>query len=355
MHLGLQRGSRVLFRAMKIHQVDNIGAAFTSEWNRVVVNHEIRVTGSDGSEGWVDEDDNGDFVLMTKNKATGQVEKAEAERDEGRLKLGYSPLREKRFGFAALQTFGDTTGPAVGAKNCVMDCLNDPENGAHKMSIVSRKPCLAIEGHGMLLGAIPNGFPYYALGHWLLLMAVLLGNVLKYPHVPQLMTYEFFKNLVRLAAEAAEWVLGWSDLHAGATADHAHAHLFRSKRPLPAETWLQWQIGGMRYLVGYPAGCLVFDTSADVDTLWRAICRLQANKAPFNLVVRGHQAYLFGRAKGGEVVPEAPWGVLAICELMGYHIISNKTVFETVREQVLFEAMRKTTIPIEELWGMIRA
>ena len=99
---------------------------------------------------------------------------------------------------------------------------------------------------------------------------------------------------------------------------------------------------------------MVFDTT-EPDTIWRAVSALRAMGVPFNLVVvRGQTAYLFGRAKGAGIVPEAPWGVLAISELMGYHIIADKTAFETVREDTLFAAMRKTTLSIEELWAIIR-
>jgi len=210
---------------------------------------------------------------------------------------------------------------------------------------------MIITGAPSTLAASYNAFPYTADGHLLLVPCRNKLDKLEFPHDHQRMNLGMLKGLLSIAAALPEWLIGFSAIRAGASQDHWHAHLLRCET-LPVERALPVRVDAFCYPFGYPAGCLIV-ANATSGSLMPVVERLRSHKVPFNLMLRGETAYVFGRRHGAELVPEFPTGTIAISELCGRLLVSHEAIWERLTESIIAEALRKATYPVEKLLDLV--
>lgn len=327
----------------RIASADILAADLKAQWWELADNRELDTIAGDGARGGIVLDEKGQLRWEAVDKNGNQIAHVERKRDCGPFQVVQNKLRGRRPNDAGALRFGPPSQPQPDGFYC--------ERPDHPLS-VNRRAYVAIElSDGRQVALVRNGFPFNMHGHWLAFLAKFIGSEIGYPWREQSLSFEIIKLMFDLAGTLGrEYCVAYNPPLLGATQWQLHFHV-ELVGEHPVERAVRIPLAGGGAFPLYPAGCLISENNSPA-TLWAWIRRLAEAGIGANLLMRDHVAYLFPRRSGIGVLPEFPaGGVIAFSELCGMFICSSSdALFEALDENSLRDALRRTTLPVDEAW-----
>jgi diadenosine tetraphosphate (Ap4A) HIT family hydrolase len=231
----------------------------------------------------------------------------------------------------------------------VKDCFFACQQPANPLSLLRRDIHIQTRFANYQWVALHNALPIERNGHFLWVPVNTHGAILAFPHWVQVLTLPLLEDFLQLAASSTDAMMFYNSMHAGGSVNHIHYHSVCRERAMPIESAATASRGGHVFLSDYPACGLVYPAGTPAEHIWVHVEKLQERAIPINLIHSGQRTFLFARDIEHEVVAEFPKGILAGMELAGRPITTDESFYQHASWAMLQTALRKSTLPEEEL------
>jgi hypothetical protein len=243
------------------------------------------------------------------------------------------------------------------------DCRFYCQDAAKPLSLVTRRPLLQVHLRHFSWNAYYNAAPVEKTGHFLWVPIQNDRGETTLPHYPQVLTFEFLDDAVRLFKKLDQTIVFFNGLNAGASVNHIHLQAMHHNQRLALETAALKPLGHCTVLDNYLAPGLVFSVDQSAEEIFHWVDKLNQLGIPYNLVMirdslktslKGHRIVLFPRNINHEITSELPNDRPGAPAFWGKLITTNHQMFCDLDLPRLTRAFQKMGLSPEQFDELLK-